>query len=332
MEARKTRRTSRGAGWDAIAAPVPGDVLSCLQELGVEIIGRSGDEIGGRCPMHYKRLGKEDRHSSWSVNAESGVHNCFSCGYKGVFVQLVVDLLEVDWSTAAQWVRARGGIERARRVLNKAKGGAESAADTTKQINEASLALFIDPPAQARSARNLLLESCQFYGVLWDHEKEMWIIPIREPDSDRLIGWQEKTARHFRNRPYTMKKSGTLFGVNQFEDGEAILVESPLDVVRLDSAGITGGLACFGSAPSEVQMKLIQERTDTLIVAMDNPDLDRAGCAAAEQIQKNWPKRGMAVKFFDYSHTSAKDIGAMTNDEIDRGLANAYSSTVARFA
>ena len=59
---------------------------------------------------------------------------------------------------------------------------------------------------------------------------------------------------------------------------------------------------------------------DRVVVAMDN---DEAGAAASKYIYKamDTPRRG--VRWWNYNGCSAKDIGEMTDDEIERGLATA---------
>jgi DNA primase len=65
-----------------------GAIEGVLLSLGIETVQRN-DELTGLCPMHLERTGREDSRPSWSMNAETGVHHCFSCGYKGTLVSLV---------------------------------------------------------------------------------------------------------------------------------------------------------------------------------------------------------------------------------------------------
>jgi DNA primase len=314
------------AGWDVIGNPVPGNVTACLDTIGLDYKVQ-GDEIHMPCPMHEARTGKKDAHPSFSVNSDEGYFNCFSCGYRGAFWILVRDVLDLDDGDAKNWVRRRGGAERVRKYLEKKKQRPDQI-DTTTQINEASLALYVTPPRKDCEKRLFLPEDAEACGVLWDREREMWIVPVRDPDTGLLWGWQEKNARYFRNRPPGMAKSKTLFGLHTYEEDLAILVESPLDVPRLWAAGFTAGLAAFGAGVSDVQMGLIRDHFDTVIVALDN---DEAGVKTCERLRKEWSRRGLTLKFLDYSGTSAKDPGDMTDDELVAAVDGAYSSVVARF-
>lgn len=316
-------------GWGILETPVPGDVMSCLNELGVEIHRVIGEEAQGKCPAHKARTGKDDRHPSWSVNVEEGFHNCFSCGFRGPFVTLVEWMLGSNREVAVEWTRERGGIERARRKLENRKDGLQIlASDTTTQINEASLALYVDPPAEALAQRNLSLESVRHYGILWDAEKERWITPVRDPDTGRIWGWQEKNARFFRNFPKDLRKSKTLFGIHQFPVGQpGVLVESPLDVPRLFTAGVVGGLSSYGAGVSNEQMELIIDVTDELIVALDN---DRDGERYSKAIKDVYAGR-LLLKFIDYRDLEIKDVGEATDEQIHTCLDGAISSALVRF-
>jgi DNA primase len=316
-----------------MATPVPGDVFACMEELGIDNMRQVDDEISGKCPMHYDRIGKEDRHSSWSVHADDGMFNCFSCGYKGPFVLLVKDMLKIDWADAVLWIRARGSIERIKRQLGygyveELKHGP---IDTSKQYNEASLALFVDPPNSALDERNLSLESVQHYGILWNPERDTWIAPIRDPYTDELRGWQEKNDRYFRNRPRDVKKSECLFGLDVFEGGWMLVVESPLDAPRIDTAGIAGGVSTFGAAVSDHQFDLIIGNADGVIWAQD---ADKAGDQSSEMLRLKCAQWGFPSKFLNYSHTprDVKDPGEMTDEEIQEAVETAFSGVVARFA
>jgi 5S rRNA maturation endonuclease (ribonuclease M5) len=279
--------------------------------------------------MHEQRTGKKDSHPSFSINFDEGYFNCFSCGYRGAFWVLVRDVQDTTEADAKNWVRRRGGAERVRKYLEKKKEQRADKGDTTKQINEASLALFTTPPLTPCADRLFLPEDAEACGVLWDPARDMWIIPVRDPDTGMLWGWQEKNERYFRNRPPGMAKSKTLFGLHTYDDDVAVLVESPLDVVRLWTCGVKGGLASYGAGVSDAQMSLIRDHFDTVIIALDNDD---AGAEACKRLLKEWTGRGLTLKFLDYSKApKAKDPGDMTADQIKDAVRGAYSSILARF-
>jgi hypothetical protein len=193
-------------------------------------------------------------------------------------------------------------------------------------MSDTRLAAFNAPPRWARLRRHLTAEACDLYGVKWDYTNELWITPIRDPYHGHLMGWQEKseTERFFRNFPTNVKKSKTLFGYDVFTGGQMIVVESPLDAVRIASEGITGAVATMGAHLSLSQIALMGAANE-IIIALDNPTIDKAGQNAARFMLSASKGVLRNVRFFDYSQTTAKDPGDMTLAEIQHGIAHAKS-------
>lgn len=321
------------SGWGAVGSstlPIPGDVESCMNELGIQILKITNNEVIARCPAHLERLGKEDGHPSWSVLVDdkltadgdvipAGTHSCFSCSFSGTFVSLVQYVLDYEIGDAEAWVRARGGKERAKKVLAR-RNASPAQTDTTKVINEASLALMDIPPREVLAKRNLSHESAIHYGVLWDASKSAWILPIRDPDTNKLRGWQVKNERIFKNQPYSVKKADTLFGLDVFDSDTIICMESPLDTLRLFSAGVVGGVATYGASVSTSQIDLMCIYADTIIIAMDN---DSPGWAATKKIYSR-AKGKVRIRVFNYNGMAkVKDPGDMTDAQILFGLREA---------
>ena len=68
------------------------DLASLLQSAGIQIKSAGEREITGKCPVHVRVTGREDRSPSWSINAESGLWICFSCGARGTLTMLMAEL------------------------------------------------------------------------------------------------------------------------------------------------------------------------------------------------------------------------------------------------
>lgn len=296
------------------------DVLRVLDELGIDY-RVSGDEATALCPNPRHR----DRHPSWSVNLDTGSHNCFSCGYRGPLVRLVKTLRDVGDDEAELWVRTRSSGR-----LRGAPGREEAPeqTDDTPRITEASLALFVPPPQRQLDKRRISSEAAAELGILWDEDERAWILPFRDADGT-LHGWQVKHTRGaklVRNHPRGIKKSDFLFGLHASASDRGVLVESPLDTARLRTAGIRGGIASYGVRVSRVQLALATAHYQELISALDN---DNAGWEQSEKLRKEY--RSIPLKFFDYGDSDAKDPGDMTDDEIRWGIDHAIPALTARF-
>jgi len=318
---------------------VPRDVPEALTKLGVHIARMSEDEVYAKCPMHERRVGKPDRSPSWSVNRDHGWHMCFSCGYGGTFVELVMDLAGLDVFYAHRWIRKNGV-----RIIDSED--LPHYYDTVEreerkpdiEVSDADLALFYLPPQGPRERRGISQEACEFYDILWDIETLSWITPIRRPEG-KLIGWQSKNERDFDNFPRNVAKGECVFGLEQLEEGEpAILEESPLDCARVRTAGITGAISSYGAEVTDTQMRLILSKTDVITFALDN---DRPGRQSTQKLLMGVEKRGRvthrgwATRFretyvVNYGDLHAKDHGEMTDDEIIWSIENRH--TVAELA
>jgi DNA primase len=288
--------------------PLPTDVMMTLGDLGVHIEKVSRDEAWAICPnpKHF------DNDPSWSINLNTGEHFCFACGWGGNYVFLVEKMLRLDPEAAEAWVRKRGGISV---VLKKMRGEVAYTKKQAQEVDEADLVFFDTRiPRYALDDRDLVQESCEAYGVRWDR----WIIPIRDPETGRLMGWQEKGKNHFLNYPDNLEKSLTLFGYHLLGD-TAYLEESPLDAVRLHSYSVEGAVSGYGVHVSDYQMDLITDRAKRLYVCLDN---DEAGRRKEAELWRQY--RGKIKMYFaNYDHTDKKDHGEMSPEEIEESLSKA---------
>lgn len=299
-----------------------GEVERTLLRLSISAVQRNR-ELGAMCPMHEYRTGKKDNNPSWSINSVTGAHNCFSCGYKGNLLTLISDLLEYgDLDKAKSWLRTdvELDIDFISRQLDEAR---KTYIHLPKLVpmSEARLAIFSDVPDWAARERDISIDACNKYGVRWQANDSSWILPIRTVDHNKLLGWQEKgqISRRFFNRPPGVPKSKTLFGMDCWGGDQMIVVESPLDAVKLSSVGIQGGVATFGATISDDQIEIMR-RAKTLVIAMDN---DEAGKTSSQRLLSTFRKVGIECWFFNYGDSGIKDIGDMTADQIDLGLEQA---------
>jgi len=297
------------------------DVEKILLFLEIPLHAQRGSEVNGLCPMHKARTGKEDHRPSWWINSETGAHICFSCGYKGNIYTLISDIKGIDYHDAREYIDDTAELPIDSLMKRIKELPQYVVAEETIPMSEARLAVYGEPPDIELKKRFLTREAVNTYGVLWDKTNEAWILPIRDPDTFSLLGWQEKGARgrFFKNQPAGVKKSKTVFGVQHLNEEYLIVVESPLDVVRLASIGISGAVSIYGAMMSDEQAKIIR-RAKRVAAAFDN---DPAGKKACEQIRDYARKYGFDLLFFNYNGIDVKDVGDMTEVEIIRGLETA---------
>ena len=282
---------------------LPSDIPSALAELGIDAAVH-GDEAMACCPSH------PDRRPSWYMNTTSGLHVCHACGFRGTFPSLVSFIKGIGPQEYMAWVLD---------TMLTARQAPPRPPQHAPEVSESDLALFTPPPADALASRNLTGLSCQYLGILW--HQGSWILPIRDPDTHKLWGWQEKNASYVRNRPGGVTKSRTLFGLRAFADGgTAVLVESPLDCARLHAAGITGGLSSYGVQVSDLQLSALRTVAGGIVFALDNDSPGRDKSADLAVSGRFWDAR-----FLNYSACSSyrKDPGDMTDTELHDAVDNA---------
>jgi hypothetical protein len=154
----------------------------------------------------------------------------------------------------------------------------------------------------------------------------VFLIPLYDLDSNMLIGWQEKSKGFFKNVPYGVAKAGCLFGFQQYMRGDLMVVESPLDVVRLAQYGITA-VATMGSYVSAHQIAAIANAVpeiNRIVLAFDNDD---AGRLTQSFVWGRLRDNSMAtVVGFKYPHRRfGKDPGELPIEAVRAGVEQAQA-------
>lgn len=288
-------------------------VADVLESLGIDYQQR-GDELWALCPLHPLTVGREDRKPSWSINARLGVHSCFSCGAKGNLYTLVKALGgDQDAHSLVESLRFSSSYVPEDWEVDDDIRIARPVEDPIKTFQESSLALFDDPPQEHLDSRLLDRASVEAFGIRWDTESEAWVLPYRNPYGGALIGYQLKYtgAKRFMNVPKGLKISTTLFGFHKAVSDVpdmVVLVESPLDAVRLNRLGFTA-LALCGSRVSEDQMRLLGQFPFVLLALDDDP----AGRKETDRLERML--LGFKCMTADF-HGYGKDFGEMDDDQV----------------
>jgi hypothetical protein len=301
------------------------DIEEVLNRLHLDIDHTTDGELWALCPGHVKVMGEEQGHATWSINEESGMHSCFSCGYSGNLVMLVADVLDMttEWGTPA-YERAKRWLERMVEVdLSSLRERSETlesyvALPQVLPITESRLAVFdLKIPREQCTARDLQPSQLRLLGVRWDEKNGAWILPIRDPDTNALRGWQVKAKEWVRNHPTGVKKGRTVFGIDVVEGDTVVVVESPLDVARLRALGFEA-IALFGAKWTEEQFNILR-RFRVVILALDN---DVSGYTATygkgkkPGLRNRLAEAGVIVKCVQWSYfeNKGKDLGEFEDD------------------
>lgn len=287
---------------------VPQDIAGALDDLGI-VFKIVGDEATALCP-HPEH---DDGKPSWSCNLKTGKHHCFSCGFGGSFEWLVRITKGARPGEAVAWIRTRKP-----RVVNreKVKGLVE--------ISEADLWEATEPPDWALNERRISPEAAAEMELLFNHRTRRWIFPLRDPYSDRLIGWQEKGTGEEKhlvlNKPEHSKKHLTVFGMKHLKEtgkeGPVIIIENPLKTALFVDADLPRVISTCGSSFSEDQINLLWPYADEIVFALDN---DAAGYKAMGNWVKNNPYGRSNIKIFNYSARKIRGAYVHFKDDRDPG-------------
>ena len=269
-----------------------------LESIGVKVSRVTSTEIEAHCPFHA------DRHPSFYMNAETGLWLCFQCSARGSLESLVEALNGAPIDIKSYLLEAKYAN------LTATKPPIE---ETTPPVDlrmvRAKYESFKEPPEWAIEARFIDRDASREYGLRWDRG---WVIPIHDPLERVLWGWQFKRLDLVLNYPKSITKSKALFGYHQLGSKEVVLVESPLDVVRLASAGVDA-VATFGAFVSNEQIHLLVRYANSITLALD---ADKAG---QDQMARIYPLIAKRVNTrIAEMPDGCKDPGDLTNEQVER--------------
>ena len=281
-------------------------VEDALEALGVEIVGASGDEIQCYCPVHRLTVGREQSDPRFYMNAESGAALCFTCGWRGNLTRLVDDL-EADIDLEAFEFATL--VRRADHLTPATKDESEEVEAADPYVSEYAFNKNPYPPPAELCARHLTMSEAVRLNIRWDESQKLWLIPVYGFDG-KLLGWQEKGHRHFLNVPPRMRKSRSLFGLQQATGKRVFVVESPLDAARFLRYGYAA-VATYGASVSSGQLHRIANVFSQIVLAFDN---DRAGwdvtATVADQLRTVY---GRPASYYRYPPDSrGEDPGSLT--------------------
>lgn len=313
---------------------VPADLEGALDDLG--IVGRiSGDELTALCPNPQH----DDSSPSWSINLNTGKHHCFSCGFGGSFQWLVQIMRGMRQGEASAWIKT----QKVRVAKPK-----EEEDNPSWVIHERDLWPYGPPPLERLLERRISAQACEALEILWDNDNNRWVMVIRDPWTDRLIGWQTKGVGEesslVDNYPRRIKKASTVFGYKNLKstgtDGSCIVLENPLKAALVYDAGYDRVVSTMGSSFTDYQINdLLWPVADEVILMLDN---DPAGHKAVHRFIMQNPYARSSTLIFNYGNVlqnngayvhvpDGRDPGDLSAIEIVQGIERATPAAFTYF-
>lgn len=318
-----------------------------LDELGVYATSIRGDELFSHCPL--PEHGGADRSPSFSINTDRLVWSCFTCGYGGTPIKLVMRILDLDYDAAVDWLSKfsdytpgtdAGFLEQVQRRLAvegdvwREKDDAVLPWYPLSKVDEwcdnlLDSDLFVDDELHL-DGRNRFIsrDVCRHLKLGLDPEHERGshvgpalIIPVLV--DGQCVGWQE---RWLGDRPdwvpkYTnttdFPRAQAIYNADILKIGRPTLVnESPMTVARLLTAGLPA-VATFGAKVSPGQLKVLRGARE-LWLALDN---DKAGRSAIETLTDALEMHTALWIVPPPTHEAKADLGDCNDDQLEATLA-----------
>ena len=294
--------------------------------------------VTASCPIHGG-----DRGDAWSWHIDKEVWQCFSRGCHDKFNKdvfgLVMGVLECGFPEAIKFVaelvldkntnlQELAQLQSSRQFVRKEKEDGEVEIFPEECLNK----LIYNTYLEGRGYTKELVERYQI-GVTGDRYKAMsnrMIIPIRNVDGN-LVGftgrtidpnWQQlKIPKWIHSKGFN--SACNLFNIANAaphikKRGFVILVEGPLDVLRLEQFGIHNSVAIFGRKLHNQQITLLAKLSvDTIYVALDADNAGRTGAESAFNTAKSFFK----IKNIDLG---SGDVGDMNEKRIMEVFSETY--------
>ena len=306
----------------------PAHVKSVIKELGLEIVGETGNDFLCYCPFHANR-----HTSSFSVSREKGAYICFnpSCGEAGTLSELVKKILNKNEFEAIRYIAAREAesVENFDEVL---KDMFEDKPDFIEFPQQTLDDLYNNLGANAHAQeyfrhRGINDESMHHFKLGYSANMGMVIVPVHSPDGIPvgLVG-RSISEKKFKNST-NLPRSKTMFNIHRAKKigNQVVIVESTFDAIRVHQAGFPNVVATLGGHISHDNLNLLN-RYFTRIILMT--DADQAGRELGMTIANKLRNKDILWASHSYGKiypNNAKDAGDMTDEDIATCIKNAVS-------
>lgn len=283
------------------------DIRTLLDLLGISYERKRPGELLAHCPNH------SDDDPSWEIHSRDdegkGQHHCWSCSWGGGPVKLVMKVLDMTYSQAVEWLETnfvQG--QQDDDFLYKTSMDSKSAKDEIQKKTQ----VYVDLPKEFMP----LVEGNKYYdyaisrGLTPQLIKEFglgycssgfyvarMIVPVRMKDR-QVTFFARSIIRNINKKKKSLYPKGPLVSLLlwpydrlDFNLIYAIIVEGPLDALRLISLGYKNVLCIFGNRISEEQSKLLKPFKHIILIPDADGEMDDEGSATKGQVMVQTAKQ-----------------------------------------
>jgi len=298
------------------------DVMDFLSKWGLQGIVKAGKEIHCECPFH------DDSKPSLYINSESGLWHCFGCDAKGNIITLVKRLDECDNTQALQRIlqfATELDVTQIKEIL-KIKLSLESKQEEQKYFNYKAYLKDVKPADRyMRKERNISDVVLLAAGIGYDPEMDAVVIPVFNDQHKAVCLIRRLLHRKQYRYSYGVKVHDYIYRVTHKPTAVAIVVEGPIDCLRVQSALLKLGLhheataiAILGSKVSSSQLTKIAREYASIYLMLDNDDSGKFGrdYYISQHRQMGFENPIYITKIPE----GIKDPGGMTDEQIRQAI------------
>ncbi len=299
-------------------------ILRIAEELDLAAAHVVENRVVAQCP--FREHEHDFERPGFSIFMDTGHWICFKgCG-QGDMMSLISSIKEITLTEAKSWIRKfvhpniDDVLERLKPTVYYSNKEIPNyyKQDWEQQDGTKTSQYILD--------RGFTPATLSKFGVRLDCVLHCLVIPIR--DMDRHIvgvvrrevpGYELPTRTKYFYSP-GFSCADHLFGIDQHSPpGSIIVVEGPLDVMRLHQYGYTNAVGLLGSYCSPSQQRLLAKLGSTVYVGLDN---DEAGRTAAKRVIKDLSGQ-FVVKVIEWPQN---DPGECSQEEVDTAMEVAHGS------
>ncbi len=313
---------------EASSTYTPSHIKAVIKGLGLNVISDSNDNLSLYCPFH-----NNTNTYSFSISSISGAWLCFnpSCGESGSLTDLVKRLLSKNDFQALRFIMSYSNSdedsfdEELRSMLEDKPEFEEFSQEILDRLyqdlgsNKEAQDYFI--------SRGISIDSMHYFKLGYSSKTGMVIVPIHSPDGIPigLVG-RSISDKRFKNST-NLPKNKTMFNIHRAKriGGNAIIVESAFDAIRLHQAGFPNVVATLGGHISKENISSLNRYFNKIFIMTDS---DEAGRKLGLNIADRLRNKEVLWASYEYGKIyphGAKDAGDMSDNEIKQCINNAVS-------
>jgi DNA primase len=306
----------------------PSHIKSILKEIGLNIVGETGNDFLCYCPFHSNR-----HTSSFSVSQTSGAFICFNpaCGESGTLIELIKRTMHKnDFQSlrliASKETEALNNFDEIMEdMLAEKPDFKEFPKDTLDRLHA-----DLGSSKEAREyleSRGISESSMKHFNLGYSAAMKMVVTPVHSPDAIPIgIVGRSIEGKNFKNST-NLPKSKTLFNIHRAKKiGEQVIVcESNFDAIRIHQAGFPNVVATLGGFLSNEQQSLLNRYFNKIIIMTD---ADEAGRELGKSISGKLRNKDISWAAYGYKEiypNKSKDAGDLTEEEIKKCIKNSVS-------